>query len=869
MDTIQRGHAKRLDQLAELLQARLPAEQQAPVEAFARHYFSQVAAEDLDEREVADLYGAVLSHWGFARRRRPGETRVRVFNPTISEHGWQSTHTLVEIVNDDMPFLVDSVSMEVNRHGLTLHLIVHPLMQVERDASGVLQRVAGRGDAGFEGDRESFIHVEVDRIPDAAQCEQLAADLGRVLGDVRLAVDDWQPMRERLQAILAGLDVDAPPVDAAELDEGRAFLRWLADDHFTFLGYRAHRLVVADGADALKVIEDSSLGILRDGEAGQLAAGFAALPAELRAHARRPELLVVTKSTSRSTVHRPGYLDYIGVKRFDAAGEVCGEDRFLGLFTSTAYSASPRQIPLLRRKLAEVMALAGLPPGGHSAKSLENILENHPRDELFQVAPAELLQTAMGVLHLGERQRFRLFVRRDAFDRFVSCLIYAPRENYNTELREKWQKLLVEAFDGSGSEFYVHLSESALVRVQLIVRTTPGRIPAVDVAELESRLAAAARRWSDELKSALLENLGEARGVALLRRFGDAFVPGYRADFDARTAAADVALIDGLGEGEGALAMNLYRPLEAATGELRFKLIRRGEPLTLSASLPMLEHMGLAVLDERSHRVAPEGEPALSIHDFGLRVTVASVDGADAEIDISGLHQRFEAAFAAVMRGEVENDDLNRLVIAAGLAHRDIVVLRACCKYLRQIGFGLSQAFIRNTLVAHAGLARALVELFRSRARSARGRCRCGRCGGDRARRGHRGRAGTRCQPLGGPGAAPAAGADPGDDADQLLAPRRGRRRAPLRLVQVRSRQGAGPARAEADVRNLRLLAALRGRAPAWRQGGTRRPALVGPAGRLPHRGARPGQGADGEEHRHRAGRLEGGVRAEAPAAAR
>ena len=701
---------KRLADLAELLREKLPPEQRALLIAFADDYFGQVDADDLAERDLADLYGALLSHWGFARRRQPGQARVRVFNPTIAEHGWQSTHTLIEIVNDDMPFLVDSVSMEVNRHGLTLHLIVHPLLNVERDAEGLLHGTSA-ATPDSPARRESFIHAEVDRIPDAAQRDALAADLARVLGDVRLAVDDWLPMRERLQSILATLDARPPPIAAAQIDEGRAFLQWLADDHFTFVGYRSHDLVVEGGADALKIVDGSSLGILRDGEVGQLAAGFAALPPELRANARRPELLVVTKSTARSTVHRPGYLDYIGVKRFDGAGEVCGEDRFLGLFTSTAYSANPTQIPLLRRKIADVVAAAGLAPGGHSAKSLANILENFPRDELFQIATGDLLQTAIGVLHLADRQRFRLFVRRDSFDRFVSCLIYAPRENYNTELRGKWQQLLIEAFNGSGSEFYVHLSESALARVQIIVRTTPGQIPAVDLAELEARLIAAARRWSDDLKAALLETFGEARGVELLRRYKDAFAPGYRADFSARAAAADVELMTGLSDADP-LAMNLYRPLEAGPGQLRFKLIRRGEPLTLSGSLPMLEHMGLAVLDERSHRVTPAGDAPLWVHDFGLTVTVGE---AEAEIDIAALHEWFEEAFGAVVRGEVENDDLNRLVIAAGLPARQIVLLRAYAKYLRQIGFGLSQAFIRNTLVRYAGIARALVALFEAR----------------------------------------------------------------------------------------------------------------------------------------------------------
>ena len=382
------SRAQVMDQVLALLREKLPASQQANLEAFVRSYFGQVDSEDLAERKPADLYGAALSHWNFAHRRDAGQARVRVFNPSIAEHGWQSTHTIIEIVNDDMPFLVDSVTMEVNRHGLTLHLIIHPLIRVKRAADGTLEGLVASDAEPSQAGRESLIHVEVDRVPEAAQMAVLAADLARVLGDVRLAVSDWAAIRQRVLDIVAELDAKAPPISAEEFEEGRAFLLWLANNHFTFLGCRSHELVMLDGQDSLKIIPDSSRGILREvpsntSQAKVLASGFAALPPELRAYARRPELLVVTKSTSRSTVHRPGYLDYIAVKRFGADAQVCGEDRFLGLFTSTAYSASASSIPLLRRKVGEVIRRAGLPAGSHAGKALTNILETYPRDELL------------------------------------------------------------------------------------------------------------------------------------------------------------------------------------------------------------------------------------------------------------------------------------------------------------------------------------------------------------------------------------------------------------------------------------------------------------------------------------------------------
>ncbi|HEY3178122.1 MAG TPA: NAD-glutamate dehydrogenase, partial [Casimicrobiaceae bacterium] len=408
-------------------------------------------------------------------------------------------------------------------------------------------------------------------------------------------------------------------------------------------------------------------------------------------------------------VHRPGYLDYIGIKRFDAAGNVCGEHRFLGLYTSMAYSAKPADIPLLRRKTARVIAHAGFVQGGHAAKQLSNILDNYPRDELFQTNEDDLLRTVMGILHLGDRQRFRLFVRRDVFDRFIVCMIYAPRENYTTELRQKWQALLMQAFNGTSSDFNVHLSESPLAQVMITVRTTPGHIPHYDVRALEMLLIAAARRWEDDLKDALTEALGEARGNTLFRAFGAAFPAGYREDFPARAAVRDIEMMDGLTDAEP-LGMSLYRPLEAPPGVMRFKLFHLGGPVPLSYSLPMLEHMGLEVIDERPHRIVPEGREPIWMHDLGMLAP-----NVDTEVEIDALHRVFEDAFGRVFRGEVENDEFNRLVVVARLPAAEIVILRAYAKYLRQIGFALSQSFIEATLSTHADIAAMLIALFKLR----------------------------------------------------------------------------------------------------------------------------------------------------------
>ena len=698
-----------LGQVTERLKQRLPEEQADLAVVFAQQYYANVAAEDMADRSLDDLYGAVLSHWHFARIFSSGTPKLRVYNPKLEEHGWQSTHTVIEMVNDDMPFLVDSITMEVNRLGLTLHLIVHPVMKVLRDDQHHYLGLDEGDDNG--GHYESLIHVEVDRRTDPQRLTELRDGLQRILGDVRLAVQDWQAMREKALEVVAALEASRPPVPAAELAEDLAFLRWLADDNFTLLGQRDYDLIDENGQDALCVVPGSGLGILREVDDGRLcgtSSSFASLPPEVRAQARVARPLLLTKSNARSTVHRPGHLDYVGVKRFDAEGKVVGEWRFLGLYTSVAYNAKAADIPLLRRKVDAVITRAAMLPGGHRAKALAAILEQYPRDELFQIEIDELFDTAMGILRLGERQRTRLFLRRDAFGRFTSCLIYVPRENYNTDIRSRIQKLLTEALNGSSSEFTVQFSDSPLARVLIVVHSKDGKAPIVDVAALEQRLVQFARRWEDELRSALLESCGEERGNALYEHYATGFTPGYRDDHMPRAAVRDIELMDSL-QGPQALAMSLYVPLEEPPGRLRFKLLRSGNLAPLSQSLPMLEHMGVQVLEERPYEVQRRDGEVFSIDDFGM-----CVPGVE-EIDIDNLRGRFQETLARTWRGDNDNDDFNRLVMRAGLDWRAVGVLRAYARYMKQAAFTFSESYIQQALASHPGITADLVALFYAR----------------------------------------------------------------------------------------------------------------------------------------------------------
>ena len=694
-----------LDEVVERVWERLAEDQAPQVEEFVRQYYAWVAPEDLAGLSPIDIYGAAVAHWNFALQREPGKPKIRVYNPRFEESRWQTTHTVVEIVNDDMPFLVDSVRAEVSRQGYSLHLLVHPVMNVRRDGEGRLTEVLPPDDNPEGASSESIIHVEVDRHTETEALEELRDRLYKVLEDVRVAVEDWPQMREEVQGIVSRLEDAELPVDEEQVSEVKDFLEWLDDDHFTFLGYREYDLVEEDGEDVLRTVSGSGLGILRDKKSEEVSQSFSKLPPEARKLAREKRLLNLTKANSRSTVHRPSYLDYVGVKKFDENGEVVGERRFLGLYTFSAYSESVLEMPIVRRKARYCMDEAGFPEDSHNEKDLVEILETFPRDEMFQIRKQELFDIVTGILHLHERQRVRLFVRPDAYGRFLSCLVYVPRDHYNTKIRERMQKILKEAFNGTAGEYDVRLSESVLARLHFIVRTTPDDLPDYEVDEVEEQLAQSIRSWTDNLYDALVEQCGEEHGTELFHRYEEAFPPGYRHDYLPRTAVSDIQKIEDL-VSEDELGMNLYQPLEVPENFLRFKLYRSGGKLPLSDVLPLLEEMGVRVVDEHPYKIEPSDSPEAWIHNFGL------AHEAQGELQTDEVKKTFQDAFARMWRGTVENDGFNRLVLRAGLTWQEIIILRAYSKYLRQAGTTFSQDYMEDTLADNAHITGLLAELF-------------------------------------------------------------------------------------------------------------------------------------------------------------
>ncbi|HEY1274856.1 MAG TPA: NAD-glutamate dehydrogenase [Thermoleophilaceae bacterium] len=698
-----------IDDVCSRLREHLPPDEVPQAEEFVRQYYRWVAPDDIVDRGMLDIYGAALAHFNLARTRRPGATKVRLYNPQFESDGWQSTHTAVEIVTDDAPFLIDSVSMELNRRGFGVYLIIHPVMGVRRDEAGHLTEVLpAQSDGKGDVPAESIIHAEVVRHTDPVDLDAMRGHLLRVIGEVRAAVEDWPRMRRRALEIAAELESDPPPVNGQDVLEAKAFLEWLEAHNFTFLGYREYELEGEEGDVQLRSVPGTGLGILRETGDTPSSRGFHKLPPAVRARALQPYLLNLTKANSRSTIHRAAYLDYVGVKRFDENGRVVGERRFLGLYTHTAYHATPTEIPILRRKVDAVLERAAFPPGSHNEKALIEILDSHPRDELFQVSVDELFEILMGILHLGERQRLRLFVREDTFGRFLSCLVFVPRDRFNTENRRRIERILMRAFRGTSIDYTTRVSESVLVRLHYMVYVEPGELPDYDASEIELLLVAATRSWGDDLESALIEEFGEEAGNALRRRYGEAFPPGYQADWVARSALADIRRIEALDEGDD-LAITLYRPIESPPGVLRSKVYRTGRPLSLSDMLPLFENMGVKVGDERPYDIGPRGHQPAFIYDFGL-----TYEGDD-ELEGDHVRDAFQEAFICAWRGVAESDNMNRLVLRAGLEWREVAVLRAVARYLRQAGTTFSDRYVEEALVAHPHIARMLVDLFLAR----------------------------------------------------------------------------------------------------------------------------------------------------------
>ena len=672
----------------------------ADARAFAAALFERLSPDELSMHSPKAWAALASDALAFTRTRKPGKPLVRVFNPELKKHGWELPRSVLQIANDDMPFLVDSVTNALTEEGIGVHALMHPVIPVDRDKSGKLKAVGA-------GEGESLIHVEIDRLADA-DARALEKKIATVLGDVRASVEDWPQMRDRMLEAAEALTSQPSPVPLATLEEAREFLRWAADNHFTFLGYREYTVEKHGKEDMLIAVDGSGLGLLRDEDASK--------PRPLKsmdAHELQKsgvlDPLVLSKTNARARVHRRGYMDYIGVVSYDLKGRPLSEKRFIGLFTSSAYNRRPWEIPVVRTRFERVMTGSGLPAGGHSAKALRHILETLPRDELFQSTDAELQSLGSGVLGLQERVDSKLFIRRDRYGKFYSVLVFVPRERFNTDMRHRIEALLKQALSADHVESHVVMGDSPLAQLHMIVRPRADAAEETfDIAALERALAQTVRNWHDNLNDLLVSRHGEAAGLQLAKRFGRALTSTYIEQASPEAAADDVAKLAEL-DAPGQVGISLRTDPSASNcqGCIEVKLFRRGETLPLSEVLPMLEAMGLQVVTEHPYDVEVEGEQ-YSIQDLEVRA------GAGALLDDEGIGY-FTEAFERVWHGQLENDGFNRLVLGAGLRWKQVQMLRAYCKYLMQVGVPFSQSYVEATFARYPLLARLMVAYFEAR----------------------------------------------------------------------------------------------------------------------------------------------------------
>jgi len=671
------------------------------INTFLRHYFADVPYEDMQFRLPNIMGKAAVSHLDFAKHRKRGKPLLRIINPHHEKHGYDSAFTIVEMVNDDMPFLVDSVAAAITRHGLSIHMTVHPIYQVNRDSRGKMLRLTVPGADG--GQEESFVRFVIDRESDEQHLNVLEHEIRKVLADIRVAVRDWRKMRDKILEAAASLDRGPVAADAAVRLETDALLRWMADDHFTFLGYREYRLRPRGKDLYLTPVKGSGLGVLSKDERGGRAV---LLSKEVERHTRSKDWLIITKANSRSTVHRHSFLDYVGVKIYDEKGNAVGEKRFIGLFTSVAYSEAPRNIPLLRLKVRRVLEKTQLDPSGHRGKALLHILDSFPRDELFQSSVKDLVRTTSGVLNLQERRRVKFFLRRDAFRRFFSCIVYVPREKYTTDIRRRVEEILLDEFSGISVDSSVQIVDSPLARLHTIVRVGKGDQPRINTQRIEDRIADAVVTWRDRLREQLIDRFGQDEGLMLFREYGESFPPAYEADTIPRTACLDVKRIDGLLNVEHNKFLLLHKPADTPPNKLHFLSFQKDKPLLLSRVLPILEDLGTDVSSEHPYEMTLRNGESFWIQDFQLLFEGAS------ELDLDTAAERFEEGFRQVLDGESESDNFNELILVAGLNSRQTSLIRCYAKYILQLGTAYSQNSMEEVLVAHAKLARKLVQQF-------------------------------------------------------------------------------------------------------------------------------------------------------------
>ncbi|WP_143498431.1 NAD-glutamate dehydrogenase domain-containing protein, partial [Pseudomonas sp. Irchel s3b5] len=679
---------------------------------FADQFYSFAALDEFQDRRISDLVGATISLWRMLMQHDAKSSIVRVYNPDFERHGWQSSHTVVEMVCPQVPFLINSIRMELNNRGYNIHTLQTAVFELEFDQKGEAVGQSTNASEISDSSNTAVAFFEIDRCSSSSELRLIEAALIEVLEEVGLVDADLLPMKVKINELRASLGMFDSSAQSLELDEARAFFDWMLKGHFTFLGYEEFKVVNGSSSGHIEYDESSFLGISRRLHSG-LDSEYLKVRPEVQNFLTASFLLSFAKSSYLSRVKRSTYADYVSLREIDSFGNVVKEHRFIGLFYS--HGQSVRDIPCIRVKVAQVEARSGYGAESHLGQELARILETLPRDDLYQSSVDELFTTVISIAQIQERFKIRAFFRTDPYDRFFYCLTYVPREIYSTEIRLKIQQVLMAAVGAEACEFWTVFSESVLARVQFILPLTDHSSEAVDYKLLEQQVIQACRSWQDDYAALTVESFGEAQGTNVLADFPKGFPAGYRERFAAHSAVVDMQHLLCLSD-KKPLVMSFYQPLAQFSGqrELHCKLYHADTPLALSDVLPILENLGLRVLGEFPYHLRHNSGREFWIHDFAF----TAAEGLD--LDIQRLNDTLQDAFVHIVRGDAENDAFNRLVLTAGLPWRDVALLRAYARYLKQIRLGFDLGYIASTLNNHTDIARKLTRLFKTRSYLAR-----------------------------------------------------------------------------------------------------------------------------------------------------
>lgn len=694
-----------LEQLDQVIAANNKKADASRLMSFSRQFYDQYPVVELNGRKISDIYGCNFANWHFLQNKQTGLAKTRVYNPTLEEDGWLSPHTVVAVLKKDMPFLVDSIRMEMNRRDIAIHAVKSTVVAIKRDAGGNLLELAESALSPGAGYRtETLVYLEINRLIDVDAIDELASSLQEILADVEMVVDDYQPLSAQLQKTIDQMKLGKNSIAPENLQEAEDFLIWLGN-HFTFLGYSEYRF---DGdAKSRQLLENKEqrLGLFKRHGKMHTSMKVSDFNPGMQEFYNSEQLISFSKSSMRSKVHRNAYSDYVVVKQFDKKGKACGECRFIGLFTAEVYSLKPQKIPLIRQKVEQIVQASDLNPKTHDYRMLNLVIDALPRDELFQSSLEDLQETVTGVAHINERRMVRLFMREDAYGKFISCLVYVPKDVFSTRVRHRIQSTIAEAIGAVEHEFTTHFSESTLARVHMVFKLDSSKTLSYDKQNLQERVTELARSWEDHLLTSLNEAHGEGVGHKLFEEFEQAFSPGYQSNYNARTAVQDLDILRGL-KSKNQIAMSFYQPIGSGKNDVRFKVFHMDEMLELSEVIPVLERMGLRVMSEHPHKITRNTGEKVYLHDFQLHYNLP------VKVDFLKVRDEFQNAFTAIWQGKAESDAFNRLIIGAGISWRAVSMLRAYARYMKQTRFASSQTFIANTLANHMELAKKIVALF-------------------------------------------------------------------------------------------------------------------------------------------------------------